>query len=84
MNIPKVGRNDTCPCGSGKKYKQCCAIAVHPLKNTNNQLLQSAWNFYRQGFIADAEKICQELLSENAKFADAWHLLGSIALQQHA
>ena len=21
---PKVGRNDPCPCGSGKKYKQCC------------------------------------------------------------
>ena len=21
---PKVGRNDQCPCGSGKKYKQCC------------------------------------------------------------
>lgn len=21
---PKVGRNDTCPCGSGKKYKNCC------------------------------------------------------------
>ena len=20
----KVGRNDVCPCGSGKKYKQCC------------------------------------------------------------
>ena len=20
---PKVGRNDPCPCGSGKKYKQC-------------------------------------------------------------
>ena len=20
----KVGRNDPCPCGSGKKYKQCC------------------------------------------------------------
>ena len=20
----KVGRNDLCPCGSGKKYKQCC------------------------------------------------------------
>ncbi|MCH7820230.1 MAG: SEC-C domain-containing protein [Candidatus Marinimicrobia bacterium] len=19
-----VGRNDPCPCGSGKKYKQCC------------------------------------------------------------
>lgn len=22
--IEKVGRNDPCPCGSGKKYKQCC------------------------------------------------------------
>ena len=21
----KPGRNDPCPCGSGKKYKQCCA-----------------------------------------------------------
>ena len=21
---PKTGRNDPCPCGSGKKYKQCC------------------------------------------------------------
>ncbi|MBN1967783.1 MAG: YchJ family protein [Candidatus Delongbacteria bacterium] len=21
---PKVGRNDVCPCGSGKKYKKCC------------------------------------------------------------
>jgi uncharacterized protein len=24
---PKVGRNDPCPCGSGKKYKQCCGAA---------------------------------------------------------
>ncbi|MFZ5642933.1 MAG: SEC-C metal-binding domain-containing protein [Bacillota bacterium] len=22
----KVGRNDPCPCGSGKKYKRCCLI----------------------------------------------------------
>ncbi len=21
---PKVGRNDPCPCGSGKKHKKCC------------------------------------------------------------
>jgi SEC-C motif-containing protein len=24
---PKIGRNDPCPCGSGKKYKKCCASA---------------------------------------------------------
>ena len=23
-NAPKAGRNDACPCGSGKKYKNCC------------------------------------------------------------
>jgi uncharacterized protein YecA (UPF0149 family) len=23
---PKVGRNDPCPCGSGKKYKKCCLV----------------------------------------------------------
>ncbi len=22
--VPKVGRNEPCPCGSGKKYKKCC------------------------------------------------------------
>ena len=22
--LPKVGRNDLCPCGSGKKFKRCC------------------------------------------------------------
>ena len=22
--VQKIGRNDPCPCGSGKKYKQCC------------------------------------------------------------
>jgi len=21
---PRVGRNDPCPCGSGKKFKKCC------------------------------------------------------------
>ncbi|MEN9403024.1 MAG: hypothetical protein RL091_1727 [Verrucomicrobiota bacterium] len=25
---PKVGRNDPCPCGSGKKYKKCCGVAA--------------------------------------------------------
>lgn len=24
----KIGRNDPCPCGSGKKFKKCCISAV--------------------------------------------------------
>jgi uncharacterized protein len=26
--VPKVGRNEPCPCGSGKKFKHCCARAT--------------------------------------------------------
>jgi SEC-C motif-containing protein len=25
---PKIGRNDPCPCGSGKKHKKCCGAAA--------------------------------------------------------
>jgi uncharacterized protein len=28
---PKVGRNDPCPCGSGRKSKHCCAATATPL-----------------------------------------------------
>ena len=28
--LPKIGRNDPCPCGSGKKFKHCCGrITLH-------------------------------------------------------
>ena len=27
-SAPKVGRNDDCPCGSGKKYKKCCGMGA--------------------------------------------------------
>ena len=39
--MAKIGRNDLCPCGSGKKYKQCClakdeaaALAASPPAET--------------------------------------------------
>lgn len=28
FNRPVVGRNDPCPCGSGRKYKKCCLVAA--------------------------------------------------------
>lgn len=38
--MSKLGRNDPCHCGSGKKYKHCCS---HPTKN--NKLAQSRIHF---------------------------------------
>lgn len=30
--MPKVGRNEPCPCGSGAKFKKCCLNATsHPI-----------------------------------------------------
>ncbi len=28
----RIGRNDPCPCGSGKKYKKCCGAKIEPAK----------------------------------------------------
>jgi SEC-C motif-containing protein len=33
----KAGRNDSCPCGSGKKYKKCCELKLQ--KSRGNTLL---------------------------------------------
>jgi SWIM/SEC-C metal-binding protein len=30
-STPKVGRNEPCPCGSGKKFKKCCHGSPAPL-----------------------------------------------------
>ena len=27
MEALRVGRNDPCPCGSGKKFKKCCLLS---------------------------------------------------------
>lgn len=34
---PKVGRNDPCPCGSGKKYKKCCFDVEKAKYRTENE-----------------------------------------------
>ena len=36
----KVGRNDPCPCGSGKKHKKCCEIQKP--KKINAEIIRSA------------------------------------------
>lgn len=33
----KLGRNDTCPCGSGKKYKKCCMGKIDPNQSKNDK-----------------------------------------------
>ncbi len=37
--MEKVGRNDPCPCGSGKKFKKCCEAKVTKRSIGNAQVL---------------------------------------------
>jgi hypothetical protein len=36
MTAHKLGRNASCPCGSGKKYKFCCLRAQNPARSTHH------------------------------------------------
>lgn len=42
--VVKIGRNDPCPCGSGKKYKQCCLKKSQPSADgTESKQEQEKW-----------------------------------------
>jgi len=45
----KVGRNDPCPCGSGKKYKQCCLNKASSGLKPKGHKLQAKWLNAPQG-----------------------------------
>ena len=45
------GRNDACPCGSGKKYKKCCELKQHN-KRGNTLLLVIVGSMMAAGVVA--------------------------------
>jgi len=77
----KPGRNDPCPCGSGKKYKQCCGRdgAPHAAPVNLPQLLQSAIAAHQSGQLLQAEALYRQVLQIDANNFNALHLLGLIA-----
>jgi len=82
-----VGRNDPCPCGSGKKFKKCCGAQNTqrtPLEKNNavSTLLATAVQTHRSGNIAAARQYYQQVLQQDPKNDNALNLLGVIANQQ--
>ena len=84
----KIGRNDACPCGSGKKYKQCCEAtggASQPMAQPNfnpQHALQTAMTQHQAGNLAQAETLYKQVLQAAPNQPDALHLLGLIAKQK--
>lgn len=86
--MKKSGRNDPCPCGSGKKYKQCCQRIAEPQpasvpieEASLSHAIHTAIVHHQAGRFADAEAIYRQVLQVAPDHADALHLLGLIAYQ---
>lgn len=90
MSTNKVGRNDPCPCGSGKKYKHCCDLSgtntakkqTAPSHFSVPNALQTAMAQHQAGNLAQAEALYKQVLQAMPNQADALHLLGLIAKQK--
>ncbi len=48
MSSAKTNRNDPCPCGSGKKFKKCCALKGGMQKYQTSVLKSGAGGFINQ------------------------------------
>ena len=93
MTTSKIGRNDPCPCGSGKKVKQCCeqtgtaANRMAPRESVSSNFnpqhaLQTAMAQHQAGSLPQAEALYKQVLQTLPNQPDALHLLGLINKQK--
>ncbi len=89
MTTAKTSRNDPCPCGSGKKYKQCCLkhdkSAVSGQADAGAALadtFRAALEHFEAGRLGEAETSCRQILRIEPGQPDVLHLLGVIATQR--
>ena len=101
--MTKVGRNQPCPCKSGKKYKLCCLAAheaariattqqqqpsLQAIATANpgsydeverlDQLSNGALDLIHAGRLDEAERMCQQLLTEFPDVFDGHMRLGQL------
>lgn len=87
--MTRIGRNDPCPCGSGRKYKQCCAHEATarpgPAPSASlvqlQQALQAALAHHQAGRFSEAETIYRQAVALAPASVDAQHLLGVLLHQ---
>ena len=81
--IPAAGRNDPCPCGSGRKYKQCHgALGATAPAPSADALAQAGVALHQHGDLEGAEAKYRAALQQDAVHAVALHYLGVIRYQR--
>ncbi|MDQ7781681.1 MAG: SEC-C metal-binding domain-containing protein [Desulfomonilaceae bacterium] len=92
MKVQKIGRNEPCPCGSGKKYKKCCLlkeqigtpveVEAEPMFPEEVDELDSLSNavphLVRTGRLDKAEEICRQLITRYPDQVDGLDRLASV------
>ena len=85
IKAQKLGRNDPCHCGSGRKYKQCCmqlaSTDVGPEHLSVRKILQAAMGHHQAGRLAEAQALYRQILQLQPDHPDALHYLGVMAYQ---
>jgi tetratricopeptide (TPR) repeat protein len=88
--MAKIGRNDPCPCGSGKKYKKCClplheesranqeAISLTPGFTDLDDLSNSVMDLIEKGRLDEAEAACHQLLTRYPDQIDGMERLAAV------
>lgn len=92
--MKKTGRNDPCPCGSGKKFKKCCILKIpvgcpeessrqpfffeSELDSISNSVIQ----LIEESRFSEAEQVCNRLLAEYPDQVDGLERLGMTYLAQ--
>jgi predicted O-linked N-acetylglucosamine transferase (SPINDLY family) len=86
MAFKKIGRNESCPCGSGKKYKVCCqqqtqkteSHATEETTVSTTELFAQGLQHHKAGELAEAKVVYEKILHIDPANADALHHLGLI------
>ncbi|MEP6971108.1 MAG: SEC-C metal-binding domain-containing protein [Betaproteobacteria bacterium] len=91
--MPKTGRNDPCPCASGKKYKHCClekdrAAELSAAADRQRVALQESQSLdvasnavvdlVHGGRLDEAEQAARELLARYPEVHDGYDRLGMV------
>lgn len=94
MSASPVGRNDPCPCGSGKKYKKCCIAKEEVVRAASvqvtgqapqgmyespiDQLSNRAADAIDAGRHDEAETLCRNLLEQHPDQLDGHDRFGML------
>ncbi len=80
MTVQKTGRNEPCPCGSQKKFKNCCQrLAAEQTKQRASAdlevLMDAAKVLHTAGELTHAKAMYQEVLDADAQHPEALHMM---------